>query len=269
MGQYSPEEFPSGYGAVNVPGVDSSVYGLALEDCPKRVRVYFDDECVVDSRNVKLMHETDRPPVYYFPVEDVEEQYLEESAYATNCPHKGEARYWHITTETDRALNAVWRYPDPIEECPDISGHLAFEWNSMDEWYEEDQQVYLHPADPYKRIDVRESSRHVRIVLEGELLAESKQPVLLFETGAPTRFYLPKTDVQRKKLVSSETRTVCCYKGFASDYWHADLNGTIHEDIAWSYRNPNEGFSAIANKVAFFHRKVELTVDSSKFGHTN
>jgi uncharacterized protein (DUF427 family) len=128
---------------------------VSVEPTVKRVRVMFGGETVADSHRVLILFEQGHLPVYYIPLEDVREDLLEPSDRHTTCPRKGEARYFSVRVGDRVAENAVWHYPEPIDACPDISGHVAFYWNAMDSWWEEDDQVFKHARDPYHRVDVR------------------------------------------------------------------------------------------------------------------
>ncbi len=132
----------------------------------------------------------------------------------------------------------------------------------MDAWYEEDDQVFVHPRDPNKRVDVLHSSRHVEVKLNGVVLADSHRPSLLFETGLPTRYDLPKADVRQDLLFPSETHTACPYKGVAS-YWSARLADNVFEDVAWEYPHPIPECTKIEHLVCFYPEKVEQSVDGS------
>jgi uncharacterized protein (DUF427 family) len=130
----------------------------------------------------------------------------------------------------------------------------------MDAWFEEDEEVWSHPRSPYNRVDALRSSRHVRIELEGVLLAESDAPVCVFETGLRTRHYLDRDCVDFSLLERTETVTSCPYKGFTSDYWSVRAGDKLHEDVAWSYKFPTRELLPIAGLVAFYDEKVEVTV---------
>jgi uncharacterized protein (DUF427 family) len=130
----------------------------------------------------------------------------------------------------------------------------------MDAWFEEDEEVFTHPRDPYTRVDILPSSRHVRIEVDGVTVAESTKPTLLFETGLPVRYYLPKTDVRMDLLAPTETSSHCPYKGQA-DYWSLLLGETTVQDVAWSYRTPLPESQKIAGLVCFYPEKVDLYVD--------
>ena len=233
---------------------------LYFEDSPRRVRVMLGGQIVADSRRVKLMHETRHLPVYYFPEEDVRMDLLEATDRTTTCPFKGEASYWSVRVGENVAENAVWSYPDPIESAPPITGYLAFFWRKMDHWYEEDEEVFVHPRDPYHRVDVLESSRHVKVSVNGEVVAETDRPVILFETGLPPRYYIPPEAVREDVLVPSEKHTQCPYKGIAS-YHSVEAGGETVEHLVWYYPEPIPATEKIRGNLSFFNEKVDLEVD--------
>jgi uncharacterized protein (DUF427 family) len=229
-----------------------------FEPCPRWVRVRFGGRFLADSRRVMLLREPGQVPVYYFPREDVCRDLLVPTAHTTRSGGKGEAVYWTVAVDGRAAENAAWSYPDPAAEGLPLAGYVAFDWPKMDAWFEEDDEVYVHARDPYKRVDVLHSSRHVRVVVAGEVVADTRRPRLLFETGLPTRYYLPRPDVRMDLLVSSATETRCPYKGIAS-YYSLRVGGTLVEDIAWSYRFPIPECAKIENLVCFFNERVEAT----------
>jgi uncharacterized protein (DUF427 family) len=236
---------------------------LYFEDSPRRVRVMFGGETVADSRRVKLMHEKGLLPVYYFPEEDVRMDLLEESEHTTHCPFKGDASYWSVRVGDKVAENAVWSYPDPIDSAPQLGGYLAFYWRRMDHWFEEDEEIFVHPRDPYHRVDVLESSRHVKVRVNGEVVAETQRPKVLFETGLPPRYYIPPEDVREDVLIKSQKTTQCPYKGIAS-YWSVEARGERVEDLVWYYPEPISEAAKIKGHLAFFNEKVHLEVDSEE-----
>lgn len=227
---------------------------------PKWVRVYFGGEVIADSRRAMILRQIVRTPVYYFPEDDVRMEYLEESDHTTSSPLKGTAKYWHVRVGDNLAENAAWTYVEPGDKVPDLRGYIAFEWEKLDAWYEESEQVYTHARDPYHRIDVLNSSRHVKIVLDGETLAETRRPVLLFETGLPVRYYIPKLDARQQLLEPSVTHTECPYKGTAS-YYSVRVGDELEEDLVWYYPFPTPEMSKIQNLLAFFDERVDVYVD--------
>lgn len=234
---------------------------LHFEQSPKRVRVEFAGTVVADSLSPLLLLESTYLPVYYFPFTDIRTEFLVESAHRTVCPYKGDARYWHVQVGDRRAENALWAYLDPIESAAALGGHAAFYWDKMDRWLEEDEEVIRHPRDPYHRVDVVRSFRTVEAVLASRVLARSNASFFLFETGMPTRYYIPKSDVRMDLLRESPTTTQCPYKGTAS-YWSAVLDGKTWTDVAWCYENPLPECPRIAGFMSFYAEKLDfLTVD--------
>src|SRR5215204_5360797 len=238
-------------------------HAIYLEDTPRRVRVVFNGESIVDSRRAKLLHEAVHLPVYYFPREDVRWERLEESNHTTHCPFKGDALYWSVRVGERVAENAVWGYPQPIESCPPIAGYLAFYWRKMDHWYEEDEEVFVHPRDPYHRVDVLQSSRHVKVSVNGEVVAETDRPMILFETGLPPRYYISPEDVRDDLLLPSDKETQCPYKGTAS-YHSVKVGDETAEDLVWYYPQPIAAAEGIRDRLSFFNEKVDLEVDGEE-----
>ena len=235
---------------------------LYFQPSPKRVRAVLNGETVLDSRRAKLLHETGHLPVYYFPKEDVRTELLEDDT-TTHCPFKGDAKYWSLKVGDRHAENAVWGYPEPLETSPIPDDHVAVYWGAMDEWYEEDEQVFVHPHDPFHRVDVLDSSRHVKVTIAGETVAETDHPKLLFETSLPTRYYIPEEDVRTELLTESSTRTGCPYKGTAT-YYSFQKNGTTVEDVAWSYPEPLPEAEKLPGTRCFYGEGVEIEVDGQK-----
>ncbi len=229
---------------------------ITLEPSPRWVRVLFNGEYVADSKQVILLREAGHLPVYYFPRADVRSELLTASEQSTHCPHKGDATYWHVSVGERTVENAVWSYPEPLPHAPDLSEYMAFYWEKMDGWFEEDQEIFVHPRDPHKRVDVCASSRHIRVVVAGETVAETNRPHLLFETGLPTRYYIPKVDARLDLLVPSSQQTRCPYKGTA-EYCSVQVGETLVEDIVWFYRQPEVAVASIQNMLCFFNEKVD------------
>jgi len=229
---------------------------VRVEPSPRRVRVVFNQATVADSTRVQLLLEARHLPVYYFPAEDVRFDLLEPTAKSTHCPHKGDASYWTIRVGDLVSENAVWGYQDPLPEGADVKGHVAFYWNRVDAWYEEDDEVFVHPRDPYHRVDVLHSSRHVRVEVGGQTVAETRRPRLLFETNLPTRYYIPRADVRMDLLEPSDTVSRCPYKGVAS-YWTGRVGDLVAKDVAWSYPSPIPECPKIEQLVCFFNERVD------------
>ena len=232
---------------------------LYFDPVPYRLRGVFAGETVFDTLGAKLLYETAHLPVYYVPEEDLRHDLLEPSDKQTHCPHKGDASYRSLRVGDRVEPDAVWTYRDPLAPAAFLAGHAAFYWGKLDEWWVEDEQVFGHPRDPYHRIDTYPTTRRVRISIDGEVVAESTRAVALFESGLPPRFYLPAEDVRMGLLEPSETKTRCAYKGVAS-YWHVRARDTLHDDLAWTYPEPDRDARAIRDLVCFFNERVDLEV---------
>ncbi|MEP7202813.1 MAG: DUF427 domain-containing protein [Ilumatobacteraceae bacterium] len=233
---------------------------IRIEPNHRRLRVFVDGTVVADTTKAIYLFEQGHLPVYYFPIADVRFDLLRPTDHTTHCPRKGDASYWSIVVGNRTIENAIWGYPNPIDECPDISGYVAFYWNRVDNWFEEDDEVFVHPRDPYKRIDVLQSSRHVEIKIGGVTIAETHRPRLLFETGLPTRYYIPKIDVRSDLLQPSATTTACPYKGVAQ-YFNVTLPDGIVNDVVWVYPTPIPEIPKIENHLSFFNERVDIVVD--------
>jgi uncharacterized protein (DUF427 family) len=235
---------------------------LYFEDSPRRVRVVFAGETIADSRRMKLLHETGHVPVYYFPITDVRAELLQPGRLRTNCPVKGDAAHWSIVVGDRAAPDAAWEYPSPVPQASWLAGYLAFYWEKVDAWYEEDEQVHVHARDPYHRVDVLDSDRPVRISLAGQLLAETKGPKVLFETGLPRRYYLPAEDVRTELLEPSDTVTRSPYLGTAQ-HWSARVAGGVVPNLVWSYQQPLRDGEPVRGMFCFYSERVDLELDGS------
>jgi uncharacterized protein (DUF427 family) len=167
---------------------------------------------------------------------------------------------WDLEVEGRSAENAAWNHPQPDADRAGLKDHITFYWNSMDAWYEEDDEVFVHPRDPHHRVDVLNSSRHVKVVVEGVVVAETRRPRLLFETGLPTRYYIPKIDVRMDLLEPTESTTACPYKGRAS-YWAVKVGDRHLADLVWAYPAPIPECPKIENLLSFYNEKVDIHVD--------
>jgi uncharacterized protein (DUF427 family) len=233
---------------------------LYLEPTPKRIRVVVGGETVADSRSAMLLHESGHQPIYYFPPGDVRSELLEPSERHTRCPKKGEASYYTIRAGGQVVEAGAWYYPDPLPEAPPIKDLIAFYWDRMDRWLEEDEEVEGHPRDPYHRLDALRTDRHVRVSLDGEPLAESTRAVALFESNLPPRWYIPREDVTAE-LEPTDAVTRCPYKGEAGYYSVKLADGEVATDLIWYYAKPFPEASPIAGLLCFFNERVDLELD--------
>ena len=231
---------------------------IRIEPSAKRVRAYLGGEVVVDSSQVKLVWENPSYPAYYFPVAHVRTELLVPTSTVTHSPRRGDAVHFTVKAGTKEAEDGAWQYStSPVEE---LRGLIRFDWRAMDAWFEEDEEVFTHPRDPYTRVDILPSSRHVRVEIDGIALAESTHARVLFETGLPPRWYIPKVDVRMDLLTPTATATSCPYKGTA-EYWSARVGEDVYQDFAWSYRTPLPESEKIAGLVCFYNERVDLFID--------
>lgn len=228
-----------------------------VETSGKRVRAYLGGELVADTRQPRLVWEKPSYPTYYLPAEDVTAD-LTPTGDVEHSPSRGDGSVYDVSTTRETAKRAALRFHDsPLEE---LRGLVRFDWDAMDAWLEEDEPVYTHPRDPYTRVDILSSSRHVRVAVDGVTVAESTRPTILFETGLPPRYYLPPEDVREEALRPSEKTTMCPYKGTAS-YYSVEAGGDLVEDLVWSYEDPIPEAPRIKGLLCFFNEKVDLEVD--------
>jgi uncharacterized protein (DUF427 family) len=226
------------------------------EPTSRWVRAMVGGTAVADSKAVMTV--TLGLPVYYFPLEDVRKDLLEPSDRRETSSILGERTFWHLRVGDRFLENAAWRF-EPPRDGPAIDGYVAFYWDRIDHWFEEDDEVFVHPRDPYHRVDVLSSSRHVSVIVGGETVADTRRPRLLFETGLPTRFYLPRMDVRIDLLVPSETVTACPYKGRTVHY-DLRLGDQTWSDVAWSYPFPIPECPKIENLICFYDERVDSIV---------
>lgn len=229
---------------------------LSLESSPRSVTAAVAGETVADSKRALLLRESGRKPVYCFPLEDVRADLLEESGDEAGCRHKGRAASLTLVAGGRRIANAAAAYRQPPVGSPDLSGYVVFAWDAIDEWREEDDVLVGGLRDPYHRVDAVWSERSVRILLGGDVIAETDRPCLVFETDTPTRYYLSPADVRAGLLIPTSTRTECPYKGVAS-YWSATVGDRTAEDVAWSYEDPLPMLPRIAGLLSFWPDRVD------------
>ena len=172
---------------------------LYVERSPRRVRVTLADEVVADSMDVRLLHPPGRTPTYLFPRANVRTDLFEPSDRHRFDPGMGEGTYWTVRVGDRRAVDAAYSFQTPPVPSAQIGGLIAFDWDSMDGVFEEDEEVFVHPRDPYTRIDVLRSSRHVRVRVGDVVVADSTRPRMLCESGLPVRYYLPRQDVRHER----------------------------------------------------------------------
>ena len=232
-----------------------------VERAPRRVRGIADGRTVFDSTRAVYLWEWAGYPQYYVPLVDVDRAMLDDEHVAHVQP-RGTAAEHALVLHGERREHAARVYGDDAIER--IRGTARFRWDALDAWFEEDEEVFVHPRNPYTRVDALRSTRQVRVELDGVVLAESSAAVLVFETGLPTRYYLPQLDVRIGALRLSPTRTECPYKGRTTAYWGVATPSGVVEDVAWSYDFPTRQLLPIAGMIAFLNERVDLVVDGDR-----
>ena len=232
---------------------------VRIETGTKRIRAYLGGEIVADTTTPLLVWERPYYPTYYFPLADVRGELLEAADGAVvRSPSRGDGRRYSVRAGGKLAEGAAVRHEaSPFEELRDA---IRLEWDAMDAWFEEDEEVFTHPRDPYTRVDILAGSRHVRIEVDGVTVADSTSPRLLFETGLPVRYYLPKPHVRMDLLEPRDTVSHCPYKGRA-EWWSVRAGDSLHDDLAWSYPAPLPESQKIAGLISFYDEKVDVYVD--------
>jgi uncharacterized protein (DUF427 family) len=197
---------------------------VRIEPAPKWIRGTVGERTVVDTRRARLVWEHEYYPWWYIPTADVSDPSL--------------------PTTT-------------IDELPD---HVKVDWTAVERWFEEDEEVFVHPRDPYRRVDALPSSRHVVVRVDDRIVADSHRPTILYETGLPPRYYLPPDDVRLDLLTATTTTTGCPYKGFAR-YWSLTVDDTVHTDLVWAYDDPFPESAPVKGLMCFYNEKVDLEID--------
>jgi uncharacterized protein (DUF427 family) len=243
---------------------------LRHEPIEKRIRATVGGEEAVDSTRAVLVWEPRRiVPSFAVPIEEVAGELRPAGSQAAQADapilhpgipfsvHSTEGESLDLQVAGETRSHAAFRPADP-----DLNGHVVLDFAGFDVWYEEDEEIFSHPRDPFHRVDVRRSSRSLRIELEGVLIAESTRPTLVFETNLHTRFYFPREDV-KVELRPSSHRTRCPYKGEAS-YWSFEVGGRAIDNLLWSYEDPLEDAAGLTGLMALFDEVVDVTLDGER-----
>ncbi|KAI0260748.1 DUF427-domain-containing protein [Gloeopeniophorella convolvens] len=230
-------------------------YAGYSEHCAKRIRVLVRGDFIVDTTRAQLVWEHRYYPQYYFHKSDVRNGVL----VAADASQPDEPDKYDIVLGQHHARAAA-----TVHHSGPLEGLVKIEFDSVDAWFEEEEQIWVHPKDPYKRVDVLQSARHVRVEVDGVEVANTLKPRLLFETGLPVRTYIPKTDARLDLLIPSDLTSACPYKGVASYYDVKLPSGESREGLVWWYRNPTTECADIRGYVAFYDEKVDVFVNGVK-----
>jgi uncharacterized protein (DUF427 family) len=240
---------------------DRAQSSVRVEHGAKRIRAYLGGELVADTTRPLLVWEIPQYPTYYFPAEDVRAELLHADGAVAHSASRGDGERFTVTAGGREAPGAAERYESAVIDPKQAT--IRLQWQAMDAWFEEDEEVFTHPRDPYTRVDILASSRHLRVEVDGTAIAESTSPRLLFETGLPVRFYLPKPHVRMDLLQLNDKVTHCPYKGRAQS-WSVRVGERTYENYAWSYPTPLPESQKIAGLIAFYNEKVDLFVDGAR-----
>jgi uncharacterized protein (DUF427 family) len=229
---------------------------LFAEPLRRRMRVRFADTWIADSEDVVLLHEPGRYPVAYFPVGDIDAGVLESSGHTTRHGDLGPTTWYTVRAGTQSKQRAAWQHTELPDHAAELKGRVAFAWRAMDAFYEEDERIVGHAADNYHRIDIRRTSRHLVVRSGDRVVADSRRPLVLYESGFAPRWYVPRADVDETALTPADTRTFCPYKGLCDYYDIAETRRA-----AWSYRNAYREVDRIEDLVSFEPDEVEVHLD--------
>jgi uncharacterized protein (DUF427 family) len=232
-----------------------------VEPVPRRIRAVLGGETVIDTTQARYVWEWPNYPQYYIPMADVGPEVLVSEGVVQDSPRGPVEIHAVRAGGADRPGAAQLLRQSTITG---LGGTVRFDWAALDAWFEEDEQVFVHPRNPYARVDALRSTRTVRVELEGTRIAESSSPVMVFETGLPTRYYLNRTEIDFTHLIPTETVTACPYKGTTSGYWSVRVGDRVHRDVAWAYDFPTRQLLPITGLIAFYNERVDIFVDDQR-----
>jgi uncharacterized protein (DUF427 family) len=230
-----------------------------------RIRAFSEGALVADADPALLVWENAYFPRYFFTPEDLRAE-LRPAGQGKRSEALGISEVFDVVVGDRMLKGAARSYPQAPDEA--VRGAFTLVWSAFDTWLEEEEVLHTHARSPYVRIDALPSSRHVRVVAGGEVVAESRRPVVLTETGLGPRYYLPRTDVRMDLLTPTDTVSHCPYKGSAS-YWTLKVGDLEVPDVAWGYETPLRESLRVAGLVCFWPEKsadVELYVDGERVG---
>lgn len=236
---------------------------LYVEPAGRRMRVELAGAVVALSDDVTILHETHRYPVAFFPPADARDDLLVRSAKRGRHPDLGEMAWWSAIIDGAVFESVAWSYPRPPAPAREMAGLIAFVWSAMDAFYEEDEQIFGHAGDPYHRVDVRASARHLIVRVGGEIVADTRSPLAVFETGFAPRWYVPRSDVVAAALEDDLLRTFCPYKGIAH-YFDVVARRERVRAAAWSYPEALPESARLAGYVSFDPELVDVCLDGER-----
>jgi uncharacterized protein (DUF427 family) len=240
-----------------VPAMPKRV--LYAEPLRRRLRAELGGSIVVQSDDAVLLFEPGRYPVAYFPLADFADGALRPSDHRSKHSDLGETAWFEVVGGSRQAARGAWQHVALPDHAAILEGKGALAWRAMDGFYEEDDRILGHAADPYHRIDIRRTSRRLVARAGDRVVADSGNPLVPYESGFAPRWYVPRADVVAEALTGVDLQTFCPYKGIASYY---DIDGIRH--AAWSYRAPFDEMATIGDLVSFEPDKVDVTLDGER-----
>jgi uncharacterized protein (DUF427 family) len=232
---------------------------LYAEPLRRRMRAELDGQTVVESDDAVLLFEPGRYPIAYFPIGDFAKGALRPTDHRSEHDDLGETAWFEVVAGSRHAARGAWQHVALPDHAAILRSKVALAWRAMDGFYEEDERIPGHAADPYHRIDIRRSSRHLVVRAGERVIADTTSPLVLYESGFAPRWYVPREDVVAETLAPSELQTFCPYKGVAAYYDIYDAR-----NAAWSYRAPFDDMAAIGDLVSFEPDRVEITLDGER-----
>jgi len=232
---------------------------LYVEPLRRRMRVHFGGNWIADSENVLLLFEPGHYPMAYFPETDVSPNTLQNTEHTSYHPDLGLSSWYTVRVAERSAARGAWQHIDLPSYASDLQGRVAFAWPAMDAFYEEDERIVGHAADSYHRIDIRQTSRHLVVRHSDHIIADSKRPKVLYESGFAPRWYLPRADVDESALTPVERQTFCPYKGLCSYYNVGDAPLAV-----WSYPEAYPEVGGISNFLSFEPDIVSVQLDDKQ-----
>jgi uncharacterized protein (DUF427 family) len=233
---------------------------LYVERLRRRMRVRFGERWIAESENVLLLFEPGRYPVAYFPENDVSPGALERTDHTTQHSDLGPTSWYSVRAgEQHVAARGAWQHTGLPAYASELQARIAFAWRAMDSFYEEDERILGHAADPYHRIDIRQTSRNLVVRHGDRIIADTRRPLVLYESGFAPRWYIPRDDIDESALAPVKLQTFCPYKGLCSYYSIGDAR-----QAAWSYPDAYPEVRRISSLVSFEPDIVTVHLDGTQ-----
>jgi uncharacterized protein (DUF427 family) len=223
------------------------------------MRVRFGGAWIADSEDVVLLHEPGRYPLAYFPKADIAPDALKPSEHTSHHRDLGPMQWYVVRAAEQSAARGAWEHTELPPYASELQDHVAFAWRAMDAFYEEDERIVGHAADRYHRIDIRQTSRRIVVSSGEQIVADTRRPVVLYESGFAPRWYVPREDVNESVLGGNELQTFCPYKGVCSYYDIGDARRA-----AWSYREAYTEVARVSELISFEPDKVTVHLDDKQ-----